>query len=146
VSTQEVLPEFRTSEPQEVSALRVCADVCFACARACDTCVDECLAARDSSSFAYSIRLCLDCAELCATAGSIASRRTGSSPEILRVALDACAVASRLCAIECEKHAHSNDGCRNGALACRECERACHVTVATVLKAAAASGVVTLRP
>jgi hypothetical protein len=144
VSVQELVPTSRTNEPHDIAALRVCVEVCFACARACDTCADKCLEER-TDSLTTCIRLSLDCAELCATAGNIASRRAGLVPEILRVTLEACAVASRLCALECEMHAQSNDAFRSCALACRECERVCRDTVATVLKKAA-SGVVALRP
>ena len=52
-------------------------------------------------------------------------RHTGNNDETMRRMIDACAVACRTCAEECERHAQMHMHCKHCAEACRECERAC---------------------
>lgn len=71
------------------------------------------------------IRLNLDCADVCAATGSVATRRTGSNEEVIRLMLQACAAACRVCGEECERHAAHHEHCRVCAQSCRRCEQAC---------------------
>ena len=70
-------------------------------------------------------------------AGAVASRRTGSNQAVIRIALEACEAACRLCAKECDAHAPDHEHCRICAEACRACEHACHLAdaVAELLEA-----------
>jgi hypothetical protein len=71
------------------------------------------------------IRLNLDCADVCAATGPVASRRTGGNETVLVSMLETCATACRLCGAECSQHASHHEHCRICADACRRCEEAC---------------------
>ena len=59
--------------------------------------------------------------------GRILSRQTAFEPQLVRMALQACAQACQLCGDECEQHAqHGMEHCRACAEACRRCESACN--------------------
>jgi hypothetical protein len=117
----------RVSEP-----LIACIEACYACAQACTTCADACIAEQDVAELRQCIRLDLDCADVCAATGSLASRRAGSNQEMLRTMIEGCAVACRLCGAECEKHAEHHEHCRICAEECRNCERACSAALQSV--------------
>jgi hypothetical protein len=46
--------------------------------------------------------------------------------------LESCAMACRVCAEDCERHAGLHDHCRICAEACRDCEEACRTALSTV--------------
>jgi hypothetical protein len=71
------------------------------------------------------IRTNLDCADICSTTGKILSRHTGYDANMTRTMLEACMMACRSCADECDRHAAHMEHCRVCAEACRACERAC---------------------
>lgn len=52
-------------------------DEMYACAQACTSCADGCLA-----ELRQCIRLNLDCADVCAATATLANRRTGSDEEV----------------------------------------------------------------
>jgi hypothetical protein len=106
-------------------ALIRCLDECYSCAQTCTSCADACLGEQMVQQLTQCIRLNLDCADVCAATGSVATRRTGSNEEAIRHMLMACETACRLCGAECERHAGHHDHCRICAEACRSCERAC---------------------
>ena len=78
-----------------------------------------------SAQLTQCIRLNLDCADVCAATGAVASRRTGANEEVIRQMLLACETACRLCAQECRKHAQMHEHCRVCAEACERCQQAC---------------------
>jgi hypothetical protein len=102
-----------------------CIEECYACAQTCTSCADACLAERNVDKLKQCIRLDLDCADLCAATGALASRRTGSNVDVLRSVIETCAIACKVCGDECEKHARAHEHCRVCAEACRSCEQAC---------------------
>jgi hypothetical protein len=107
-------------------ALVACIRACFDCAQACTACADACLGEENLQTLVRCIRLNLDCADLCDATGRIVSRQSLIGPEMVTAALQACAMACRLCGDECERHgAHGMEHCRVCAEACRACERAC---------------------
>jgi hypothetical protein len=106
-------------------ALIRCVEECYDCAQTCTSCADACLGEEMVAQLTQCIRLNLDCADVCASTGAIASRRTGSNEELLRSVLDACALACRLCGDECRRHAAMHEHCRVCADACHRCEEAC---------------------
>lgn len=110
-------------------ALIRCIEECYDCAQACTSCADACLGEEMVQSLAQCIRLNMDCADVCVAAGSVATRRTGSNVEVIRLMLQACASACRLCGEECERHAKEHDHCRICAEACRRCEKSCQEAV-----------------
>jgi DNA phosphorothioation-dependent restriction protein DptG len=107
-------------------ALIRCIEECYACANACTAWADACVGEEMLQQLTQCIRLNLDCADVCAATGSVATRRTGSNEEIIRLMLQACAAACRLCGEECERHAGHHEHCRLCAQSCRRCEQACH--------------------
>ena len=102
-----------------------CIEECYDCAQTCTVCADACLGEEMVQHLKQCIRLNLDCADVCAATGSIASRRTGSNEELIRRMLEACGQACAACAVECERHAEMHEHCRICAEACRRCEQAC---------------------
>src|SRR4029450_13991858 len=61
-----------------------CIDACFDGAQVCTACADACLAEEMVADLVHCIRSDLDCAAICATTGTILSRRTGSAPRLRR--------------------------------------------------------------
>lgn len=98
---------------------------CYSCAQTCTSCADACLAEDKVRDLAQCIRLNVDCADVCAATGRLATRRTGSDEEVIRRMLDVCALACRLCGEECQRHASKHEHCRICAEACRRCTQAC---------------------
>ena len=113
-------------------ALLRCIEECYSCAQACTSCADACLAEEMVGKMRQCIRLDLDCADICAAAGAIASRRTGTNEMTIIAVLNACETACRLCAEECENHAGEHEHCRLCAESCRRCERACREAVVSI--------------
>jgi hypothetical protein len=106
------------------AALIRCIEACYDCAQTCTVCADACLGEEMVGELRQCIRLDLDCADVCAATGQIASRRTGANELIVKRMIETCAEACRLCAEECEKH-RSMEHCRICAESCRRCEEAC---------------------
>ena len=112
-------------------ALIRCIEECFDCAQTCTSCADACLAEDMVQDLRQCIRFNLDCADICAATGTVATRRTGSNEMVIRAMLEACAQACRLCKEECQRHARM-EHCRVCADACQRCEDACQGALATV--------------
>ena len=104
----------------------------YACAQACTSCADACLAEEMVAEQRQCIRLNLDCADICAVAATIATRRTGSNEDLIIATLNACALACRLCGDECERHGEKMEHCRICAEACRQCEQSCNDAIRSV--------------
>jgi hypothetical protein len=102
-----------------------CIEECYDCAQTCISCADACLGEDDVTQLRQCIRLNLDCVDVCLATGATSTRRTGANEELIRSMLDSCAVACRLCADECDKHASRHEHCRVCAEACRRCHQAC---------------------
>jgi hypothetical protein len=109
-----------------------CIEECFSCAQTCTSCADACLAEPMVDQLRQCIRLDLDCVDVCAATGNVASRRTGSNEEVVRVILQACAAACRACGEECRRHAEQHEHCRICADECRRCEQACQEAMQSV--------------
>jgi len=71
------------------------------------------------------IRLCWDCADVCAAAMGVVSRQAGYLPNVTTPLLEACIAVCKSCGDECEGHARHHEHCRICLEACRRCERAC---------------------
>lgn len=113
-------------------ALLRCIEQCYSCAQTFTACADACLAEEMLAEMRQCIRLCLDCADVCAAAGSVASRRTGGNEGVIVELLNACAVACRLCADECGRHGDDHGHCRICAEQCRRCAEACSEAVKSI--------------
>jgi hypothetical protein len=110
-------------------ALLGCIEACYACAQSCTSCADACLGEEMVAELRQCIRLNLDCADICAATGGMATRRTGRNVEVLHAVIAACAEACKACGDECAGHADMHEHCRVCAQACRDCERACRAAL-----------------
>ena len=131
---EEMIATHPAIEHEPNSALLRCIEDCYACAQACISCADACLAEETVADLRQCIRLNLDCADLCAAAGRMATRHTGGNRHLLVETLNACALACRLCADECARHAERMDHCRVCAEACNRCEEACSAAIRVIRK------------
>jgi hypothetical protein len=95
------------------------------CAQACTADVSADLSEPELADMVRCIRLCLDCADICAASAAVVSRQAPFDPGVIRPLLEACAASCRSCGDECEHHAARHAHCRVCAEACRRCERAC---------------------
>lgn len=110
-------------------ALIRCIEECFSCAQSCYSCADACLAEDMVADLRQCIRLNLDCADICAAAAKLVTRRTGSNEAGIKAILEACATACRLCGEECARHAEHMEHCRLCADRCGRCEEACREAI-----------------
>ena len=113
-------------------ALLRCIQSCHTCAQTCISCADACLAEDGVAELRQCIRLNLDCADLCDAAASIVARRTAPNDTLIVETLNACALACRICADECERHAEHMEHCRICADACNDCEEACSAAIRAI--------------
>lgn len=102
-----------------------CIDACVECTQVCTACADACLGEEMVADLVTCIRTNLDCADICATTGTVLSRRTGFAASPTRAVVETCRLACAICAEECETHAGTHEHCRICAEACRRCEQAC---------------------
>ena len=70
------------------------------------------------------IRLCWDCADVCAATLGVVTRQTARDATVTRPLLESCAAVCKSCGDECERHAEHHEHCRICAQACRRCEQA----------------------
>lgn len=104
----------------------------YDCTAACRICADACLGEAMVADLVQCIRLNLDCADVCAAAGAVGARRTGSNEAVIKALLEVCAETCAACATECDKHAGMHEHCRICAEACRRCEEACREAAGTI--------------
>jgi hypothetical protein len=102
-----------------------CIDECIDCAATCTSCADACLGEPDVAELVRCVGLCLDCAAVCEATGRVVTRQTEPDLGVVRAAVEACVVACRASAEECDRHAAHHDHCRVSAEVCRSCEQAC---------------------
>jgi hypothetical protein len=126
---EEMIATHPDAKGQVNRALLHCIEQCYSCAQTCISCADACLAEPIVVELRLCIRLNLDCADLCTAAGRIATRRTASNETLIVETLNACALACRICADECERHAGPMEHCRICADACNDCEEACSAAI-----------------
>lgn len=97
----------------------------YDCAEACTACADACLSESDPAALNKCIRLDMDCADQCVTAGRVLSRQTEYDANVTQAVLQACVQLCRTCGDECSRHAQHHEHCRVCAEACRRCEDLC---------------------
>jgi hypothetical protein len=112
--------------------IRECVDAAFECVEACTVCADACLAEETREQLLRCIRLDQDCAEICSTTARVLTRQSETDWTLMRAQLQACVLACRQCAAECDKHSE-HQHCKVCAEACRKCEKACEAVLAATL-------------
>jgi hypothetical protein len=100
-------------------------EACFDCAQMCVACADACLSEKSVAELRQCIRMNLDCADVCCTAGLLGTRPASSDGTIAGAMFGLCAEMCRRCGDECMRHAPHHEHCRICADACRACEQAC---------------------
>ena len=100
------------------------------CAEACIADVDADLSEPTVSEMVKCIRLCLNCADVCAAAAGVTSRQPEYDADVAKPLLQSCVAICKSCGDECERHAQMHAHCRVCADACRRCERACRELLA----------------
>lgn len=109
--------------PHAVAEAMTCASICTGCA-------DACLSEQDPARLARSIRLNLDCADVCTAMASQAMREPQGMSERFIALLQLCAETCDACAAECEQHQDMHAHCAVCARACRQCAQACRDAMA----------------
>lgn len=105
------------------------------CDLACTICADACLSELHVQMLARCIELNLNCADSCAGAARVLARIGFREADVVREHLEACRVACRACAEECERH-REMEHCTRCASVCRECERACSAMIEAMMATA----------
>lgn len=95
------------------------------CAQACTADADDDLGESNVAEMVKCIRLCLDCADICATTAGVTSRQTDYDASVTRPLLEACIASCKSCGAECSRHAMMHAHCQVCEQACRRCEQAC---------------------
>jgi hypothetical protein len=112
------------SSPVDVGLRAAAIDALNDCVQACIADTDADLAEHDVAAMVTCIRLCLDCADVCAAAAAITSRPSSSGPDVVGPLLESCVASCKSCGDECERHASMHEHCRICAEACRRAEQA----------------------
>jgi hypothetical protein len=120
----EIMKTHPGSATETALPLVQCIEACFDCGQTTVACADACLAEPTPGDLARCIRINGETSDIAIVTGRLLSRRLPSNPLIWERQLEACAVAARMCAEECERHAPRHDHCRVAAAACRKCETA----------------------
>jgi hypothetical protein len=102
------------------------------CAQACIADADDDLSEQNIAEMVKCIRLCLDCADVCAATLGVVSRQTEYDANVTRPLLEACVATCKSCRDECERHAQMHEHCRVCAEACRRCEQVCNELLAAL--------------
>jgi hypothetical protein len=76
-----------------------------------------------------SVRLCLDCADVCDATGRLLTRQTEYAAATARAQVSSYRELCAACAEERERHAQHHEHCRICAEECRRCEEACSAVV-----------------
>jgi hypothetical protein len=132
VTVREVIETHPRPMGLDREVLLRCIDECFDCAATCTSCADACLGEQDVQGLVRCVRVCLDCADACDATGRTVTRQTEPDRGVIGAIVEACAVACRACAEECERHAPHHEHCRISAEVCRRCEQACGDLLAAI--------------
>jgi uncharacterized membrane protein len=109
----------------DAGGLAAAIDALSDCTQACIADADADLSEQDLTEMVTCVRLCLDCADVCAATVGVVSRQADYQPRVTRPLLEACVAICKSCGDECERHAQHHEHCRVCAQACRRCEQAC---------------------
>jgi Domain of Unknown Function (DUF326) len=129
---RQMLSSYPRTFNRDAGVLAATIDALNECSQACTADADDDLVEQNLPELVKCIRLCLDCADVCAATINVTSRQTEYDPNVTRPLLEACAVICKSCGDECEHHAAMHEHCRVCAEACRRCEQACRDLLAAM--------------
>lgn len=107
----------------DIDALAPAIREASSCAQAASLCADACLGEPGVDKLRLCIRLDLDAADLCQALVRLLSRQLDPDLKVVRMVVEACALAVEACGDECERHAH-HEHCRICLEACRRAQEA----------------------
>jgi hypothetical protein len=122
---RQLLDSYPGTAAFDAGALAATIDALSDCTEACTADADADLSEQDLLEMVKCIRLCQDCADICAATSNVISRQTDYDSGVTRPLLEACVLICKSCGDECEQHAQRHDHCRVCLEACRRCELAC---------------------
>src|SRR3546814_16472543 len=114
---QEIIRTHPHAQGNTNDVLIRCVEECYACAQACTACADACLGEQMVRQPTQCIRLNLDCTDVCAATGAVATRRTGANDQVIRRLLAHCGPACRTRGPEVKHHGGQPEHCRPGTAA-----------------------------
>jgi hypothetical protein len=123
--TRDMLEASPARSELELAGVADAIDASLACAQACASCANACLAEDDLAPMRTCIALCTTCADLCDVTARVLARPFASDHLIVHRLLEACVRACASSGEECEKHAPHHRHCAVCAQACRACLAAC---------------------
>jgi hypothetical protein len=129
---RQMLDSYPGNVTVDAGVLAATIDAINDCSQACAADADADLREQNVPHLVKCIRLCLDCADICATTGNVTSRQTEYDPTITKPLLEACVASCKSCGDECEHHARMHEHCRICLAACRRCEQACRDLLAVL--------------
>ena len=122
---RQLLDSYPRAGAVDPGALAATIDALNDCTEACTSDADADLSEHHVLELVKCIRLCQDCADICATASNVISRQTDYDSGVTRALLEACVLICKSSGDECEQHAQTHEHCRVCLGACRRCEQAC---------------------
>ena len=122
---KQLLDDYPRTLNLDSTMLAATIDALTDCAQACTADADDDLSEPDVAEMVKNIRLCLDCADICATTAGVTSRLTDYDANVTRPLLHACIASCKSCGDECQRHAMMHAHCQVCEQACRRCEQAC---------------------
>jgi uncharacterized membrane protein len=122
---RELLDTYLGSLNADAGVLAATIDALSDCAEACIADTEADLNEQDLAEMVRCIRLCLNCADVCAATMAVVTRQAAYDPNVTRPLLEACIAICNSCGDECARHAPHMAHCRVCEQACRRCEQAC---------------------
>ncbi len=132
MTVMEMIASNPTAAAVEPTALADAVEAVLECSQACTACADACLGEEMVAELRECVRRCLDCADVCSATVSVLSRQTAVDLGLVRVLLEACVVACKRCAAQCEEHAAMHAHCGVCAESCRRAEAAARALLESV--------------
>jgi Domain of Unknown Function (DUF326) len=129
---RQLLDTYRGTAGADTGVLSAAIDALSDCTQACIADTDADLGEQNLAEMVTCIRLCLDCADVCAATFGVTSRQAAYDGNVTRPLLEACVAICQSCGDECERHAPHFEHCRVCAEACRRCEQACRELLAVL--------------
>jgi hypothetical protein len=123
---EQMLETYERTLEVDAGVLAAGIDALDDCSQACTADADANLAEQNAAEMVKCIRLCLNCADICAATATIVSRTAESDGGVIEPLLVACAAICKSCGDECARHAKMHPHCRVCEGACRRGEQAAH--------------------
>ena len=122
---RQLLDTYPGTSNADAGVLAATIDALSDCAQACIADTEADLSEQNLAEMVTCIRLCLNCADVCAATMGVVTRQAEYDANVARPLLEACIAICKSCGDECARHAPHMAHCRVCEQACRRCEQAC---------------------